>query len=397
MRIGRTIPPSAAPLGITALAHGLAAICTPRRTVERREAEFRQYFGVSNVFLVSSGTAALTLTLMALKSLSSRTEVIIPAYTCFSVPAAVLKAGLRPVPSDIDCSNFDYDHALLERALKSTTLCVVAHHLFGVPSNIEKIRALCQSRRIFVVEDAAQAMGINVAGRYLGTAGDAGIFSLGRGKHLTCGSGGIVVTSSPQVAAAVSERYAQLGRPPVSQVLKDFFTVLFMTTFIRPRLYWLPSLLPFLRIGETVYPKNIAMTRLSAVKAGFLHNWQMRLGRANAIRARAAAFFCERLPVPNGRAHVPPYLRLPVLMKSRSEQARVHAESVSSGLGIALAYPAPVSDIPEVRVASFSARRSFPGARYVVERLITLPTHELLSDRDKRRISEVCANVAVAS
>src|SRR5687768_1023382 len=323
MRIGRTIPPSAAPLGVAELAHGLAAICTPRRAVERREAELREYFGVSDVFLVSSGTAALTLTLLALKSLSARNEVIVPAYTCFSVPAAVLKAGLRPVPCDIDPSNFDYDHGLLERALKSTTLCVIAHHLFGVPSNVEKIRELCGARGVFVIEDAAQAMGINVDGRHLGTFGDAGIFSLGRGKHLTCGSGGIVVTSSREVASALAARYAELGRTSVGQSVKDFLTVALMTLFIRPRLYWLPASLPFLRLGETVYPKNIVMTRLSAMKAGFLHNWQARLARANAIRARAAAYFCERIPVTNGGTHVPAYLRLPILMKNRNEQERV--------------------------------------------------------------------------
>jgi dTDP-4-amino-4,6-dideoxygalactose transaminase len=332
-----------------------------------------------------------------LKSLSARNEVIVPAYTCFSVPAAVLKAGLRPVPCDIDPSNFDYDHGLLERALKSTTLCVIAHHLFGVPSNVEKIRELCGARGVFVIEDAAQAMGINVDGRHLGTFGDAGIFSLGRGKHLTCGSGGIVVTSSPEVASALAARYAELGRTSVGQSVKDFLTVAFMTLFIRPRLYWLPASLPFLRLGETVYPKNIVMTRLSAMKAGFLHNWQARLARANAIRARAAAYFCERIPVTNGGTHVPAYLRLPILMKNRNEQERVHAQSISAGLGVARAYPAPVGDIPEVRVASFGARRSFPAARDVVERLLTIPTHELLSERDKHDIAELCRRAPAAS
>ena len=68
-----------------------------------------------HVFLVSSGSAALTLALMALKSLAREREVVIPAYTCFSVPAAVLQAGLRPVLCDIDPSTFDFDHSHLLR------------------------------------------------------------------------------------------------------------------------------------------------------------------------------------------------------------------------------------------------------------------------------------------
>jgi dTDP-4-amino-4,6-dideoxygalactose transaminase len=396
MRIGRTIPPAAAPLGVTELAHGLTAICTPRRTVARREAELREYFRVSDVFLVSSGTAALTLTLLALKSLSPRTEVIVPAYTCFSVPAAVLKAGLRPVPCDIDPSNFDYDHSLLERALKSTTLCVIAHHLFGVPSNVEKVRELCRSRRIYVIEDAAQAMGIEVNGRHLGTLGDAGIFSLGRGKHLTCGSGGIVVTRSPQVAAALAREYRLVPAPTLREAASDFLKLFCMTIFIRPWLYWIPASLPFLRLGETVFPTRISVKRLSAMKAGVLENWQRRLSRANRMRVQAAMYF-SHLTASTPPTTAQAYLRFPILVKSRGDRERLHASSRLFGLGVALAYPTPVSDIPEVRDASFAARKSFPAARDLVDRLLTIPTHELLSDSDKCRIAELCRSVPMAS
>jgi len=397
MRIGRTIPPAAAPLGWSDLGHGAAALFAPQRAVRRLEEEIRGYFGVRDVFLVSSGTAALTLTLMALKSLSPRTEVIIPAYTCFSVPAAVLKAGLRPVPCDIDPSNFDYDHALLERALKSTTLCVVVHHLFGVASDVDRTRGLCRARQIFVVEDAAQAMGIEIGGRQLGTLGDAGIFSLGRGKHVTCGSGGMVVTSSPQIARALAERYATLRRPSVLESLKDFLTLAFMTIFIRPRLYWIPASVPFLRLGETIFPKLIVLTRLSALKAGFLRNWRSRLARANRIRLQTVTYFSRQLPLPESTARAQAFLRLPILVKSHADQERLHASSRSSGLGLARAYPSAVSDIPEVQAASFVARKSFPAARGVVDRLLTIPTHELLSERDKREIAELCRTVPLAS
>jgi perosamine synthetase len=397
MRIGRTLPPAAAPFSWRDLGYGAAALFTPRRSVQRLEEEIRAHFGVRDVFLVSSGTAALTLTLMALKSLSPRTEVVIPAYTCFSVPAAVLKAGLRPVPCDIDPSNFDYDHTLLGRALKSTTLCVIAHHLFGVPSNIEKIRELCRSRRIFVVEDAAQAMGIDVEGRHLGTLGDAGIFSLGRGKHLTCGSGGMVVTNSTQIAGALAAQYATLEQPSLRTSLKDFVTLAFMTVFMRPRLYWIPASLPFLRLGETTFPRKITLAHLSAMKAGFLRNWRARLARANDVRSQTVTFFSQQLPLPKTVASAQAFLRLPILVKTRRDQERLHAASRTSGLGMALAYPSPVSDIPEVRAASFVAQKSFPAARDVVDHLLTLPTHELLSERDKHEIAELCRTVPLAS
>ena len=74
------------------------------------------------------------------------------------------------------------------------TLCVLAIHLFGIPANLDRIKKLCRKKDIFIVEDAAQAMGGEYKGGMLGTIGDVGFYSLGRGKNITCGSGGIIVT-----------------------------------------------------------------------------------------------------------------------------------------------------------------------------------------------------------
>jgi perosamine synthetase len=297
LNIGRTLPPAAAPIGWRELWHGVAALFAPARRVRALEGEIREHFGVSHVFLVSSGSAALTLTLLALKSLSDKTEVVMPAYTCFSVPAAILKAGLRPALCDVNPSTFDFDHALLEQTLTANTLCVIAHHLFGVPSEIERIRTHCSARGIYVVEDAAQAMGAESNGRRLGTIGDVGIFSLGRGKNITCGSGGIIVTNSARIANAIAPHYRQLPESSVVEVLKDFLLVVFMTIFIRPGLYWIAAALPFLRLGQTIFPKDIPMRRLSGMKAGLMRNWSSRLARSNNLRSETAAYFTRQLPL----------------------------------------------------------------------------------------------------
>jgi dTDP-4-amino-4,6-dideoxygalactose transaminase len=394
MRIGRTVPPAAAPLCAADLWHGLAGMFARGHSLHSLEDEIRRHFGVRHVFLVSSGTAALTLTLMALRSLSQRTAVLIPAYTCPSVPAAVVKAGLRPVLCDIDPSTFDFDHALLEQALSAETLCVVAHHLFGIPSDIERIRALCAARDTFVVEDAAQAMGAEADGRALGTLGDVGIFSLGRGKNITCGSGGVIVTRSDQIAGAIDRRYRQIGVPTPAEVVKDLVQLALMAVFIRPRLYWIPAGLPFLRLGETIYPREISLRRLSGMKAGLLRNWRSRLARSNRLRAESAIYFSQRLSVPlrHGASH--PYLRLPIVVASAEERERIRALSQERGLGLSIAYPTTVNEIPEIRNA-FDGQR-FPSAQSVAERLLTIPTHHWLRERDKRAIAECVGTAAGA-
>jgi perosamine synthetase len=354
------------------------------RVIRAREAEFRHHFDVRHASLVSSGTAALTLALAALKELSQRTEVVIPAFSCYSVPAAVLKAGLRPVLCDVDASTFDFDHASLGRTLSENTLCVVAHHLFGVPSNIERLRSMCHSRGIFVVEDAAQAMGVHADGGYLGTQGDVGIFSFGRGKNITCGSGGLIVTRRDSIAEALEHRCRSLERPPSLFVVRELIQLIVMAAFIRPSLYWIPAALPFLRLGETIFPANIPVHRLSGMQAGLLRHWRRHLSESNQLRAHNAADLSRRLSLtlPRGESH--PYLRLPVLASSRDDKKRIFEASRRQGLGMSVAYPTAIDEVPQLK--RYTDGRRFPTATKLAQRLLTLPTHRWVSKADKRAI-----------
>ena len=393
MRIGRTLPPAAAPLRCRDLCHGVLGMLSPDDSIRQLEDSIRKYFGARHVFLVSSGKAALTMTLMGLKASSQRTEVIIPAYTCFSMPAAVLSAGLKPILCDINPSTFDFDHEQLEATLNDNTLCVVAHHLFGIPSDIERVRALCHQRGIIVIEDAAQAMGVESSGRKLGTLGDVGIFSLGRGKNITCGSGGIVVTQSDRVADALRTQWPRLESPLAAEVLKDFAKLVFMAIFIRPRLYWIPAALPFLRLGQTIFPKTVSVKRLSGMQAGLLHNWQRRLTQSNQCRSETAASVSRQmsLSLPQGPSH--PYLRLPILAATPQRRQHIHSFAQRRGLGLSVAYPTPINEIPEIS-HMFDGKR-FPSARRVSEHILTIPNHQWISENDKKAIAE-CVHASAA-
>jgi dTDP-4-amino-4,6-dideoxygalactose transaminase len=392
MKIGRVLPPTAAPLGLRDFCHGLAAMLTPTRALARFEQEVRQHFGVEHVCLMSSGTAALTLTLIALRSTSNRREVVIPAYTCPSIPAAVLKAGLEPKLCDVDPLTFGFDRAQLESALGDETLAVVAHDLFGIPADIEQIRSTCQAHGITVIEDAAQALGIEYKGRKLGTAGDVGIFSLGRGKTITCGSGGIIVTNSKPIANALAEQFDRLRRPCFFTTLVELAHLVAMAIFIRPRLYWIPAALPSLRLGETTFPRTIAVERLSGMKAGLLRDWQRRLVWINGIRSSAVAYFGRQLDLTPPAGHEHPYLRLPVRVATAQHKARLHSESQARGLGLSVAYPVPLNEIPELQ-EQFRGQH-FPFAHRVADTLLTLPTHHWLSARDKQAIVECVAKAS---
>jgi dTDP-4-amino-4,6-dideoxygalactose transaminase len=387
MKFQRTIPPAAAPMNGKDLLHGLAGTFLGGRYLKRIEREMKEYFGVRHIFFVSSGKAAMTLILAALKGLSAKKQVVIPAYTCFSVPSAIVKAGLEIALCDIDSATLDFDYGLLGKTIGPDTLCVIPTHLFGIPSDVERINKLCRDREIFVVEDAAQAMGGTQNGKMLGTIGDVGFFSLGRGKNITCGSGGVIVTNSDRIAGAMAGLYSKLPETTALETLKEFVLVTLMALFIRPALYWFPEGLPFLKLGQTEFHPDFPMKKLSGMKAGLLRNWREHLEQSGHDRAETAAYFHERIGLKRVRESAVSYLRFPVIMENRGIRDRIYSLSRNRGLGISLMYPTAINEIREIR-ANFTGK-AFPSASGIAEELLTLPTHQFLSEDDKEGICKL--------
>jgi dTDP-4-amino-4,6-dideoxygalactose transaminase len=386
VNIQRTLPPAAAEVNTAALLRAAVGIVGGARYIRRAQAQLKEYFGVDYVFLTSSGACALTLILRALRSLTGRREVVIPAYTCFSVPAAVVRAGLHVRVCDIDPTTLDFDYRRLDGAITRDTLCVVPTHLFGLPSDVDRVARIARTVGTFVVEDAAQAMGGRNGSRLLGTIGDVGFFSLARGKTITCGSGGVVVTSSRRIGQAIARQYDAVREATVGEAFRDFARLLLMRAFLHPCLFWLPKAVPRLQLGRTRYDVGFPMTRLSGVNAGALHGWQARLARTLRLRAESAAYFCAALGLQAARAHAAP-ARLPVVMDSREARDRLYALSERRGLGLGVMYPTAIHAIDELKT-SVGGQRA-PAAELVAERLLTIPTHHLVSATDRRAVCDL--------
>jgi perosamine synthetase len=390
MKIQRTIPPTAAPLKGGDIVHGLGGLLNPRKYRKSLEQELRDYFHVKHVFPVSSGKAALTLILLALRALSpNKRQVLIPAYTCFSVPSAVVKAGLEVALCDMDVDTYDYNHQLLQDAMNPDTLCVVSGNLFGMPSDIERILDVCRGKGIYVVEDAAQAMGCRRKDRLIGTIADVGFFSLGRGKNITCGSGGIIITNSGVIASALNTIYNQLAEPRFQENIKEFLKAILLGLFIRPSLYWFPAGLPFLRLGETFFYQDFPVERLSGMKAGMLRNWRRRLEEYNKKRKENVDYYCEALQPESrpGMIAATALLRLPLMADNREMRDNIVASSSKQGLGISRMYPTPINFIEEIK-SNFSGQE-YPAARLLSECLFTVPVHPLLRERERNTICEL--------
>jgi len=380
----RRIAPTAPPLGYANLLAGVLGIFRGKRRVAELEREIQDFFGVRHAFLLSSGKAALVLILRALQRLyPEKDEVVIPAYTCFSVPSGIVRAGLRVSACDIDETTFGMDVERLGKSITEKTLCVIPTHLFGIPGDIETISEVCRDRKVPVVEDAAQSMGGRHRGRYLGTFGDAGFFSLGRGKNLTCGTGGIVLTDSDELSREIGREYGSLSGPRPHRVVVEMLKLAMMTAFIRPRLYWIPSMLPFLRIGETKFDSDFPVESLAGFQAGVLGGWRDRMEESNKVRTRNTEYYRERISssAPVDRM---PCNRFPVILEDEATRNRLFDAEGGRELGVSRMYPSPVNEIEEIR--SMFDGVQFPSAKRVSERILTLPTHPLLTGADRENI-----------
>ena len=392
MRIQRHLAPTAAPVSVADLGGAILGLFQAQRYRVRLETEIKRYFGVGHVFLLSSGRAALATIVEALAATSSRRKVIIPAYTCFSVPSAIVRAGGQVVLCDVDPHTLDFDFEHLQRIVDSETLCIVSPHLLGQTADIRRTKAIAKPFGVPVIEDAAQAMGRKTTEGWVGTLGDVGFFSLGRGKNVTAGSGGVIVTSSNDLADKLSKVYAEVPEESLASQIVNGIMVCAMTVLIHPCAYWLPSGLQFLGLGETIYDPTFPIRRLDGLRAGLLKTWRRRLADSNKDRARHADLFLgsfrqEVMQLDPVRVLGTTYLRLPVVMPTVADKQELCAVGKDLGLGVSALYPAPVSDIPELK-ARFQGQR-YPGADTLADRLITMPVHHYVKKHDVERICHV--------
>ncbi len=404
MKIQRTLPPTAAPLKMTDIVNGLRGLIKPERCRQDLQQELRDYFSVKHVYLLSSGKAALTVILLALKALSpNRRRVVIPAYTCFSVPSAIVKTGLDVALCDMNPARYDYDYQYMHDAVDRNTLCVISGNLFGIPSDVSKIIEICRERGAYVVEDAAQAMGCTYNERLIGTIADVGFYSLGRGKNITCGAGGIIVTNSDDIAMAIDKIYAKIEESRFVEDAAEFIKAIFMAFFIHPSLYWLPAGLPFLRLGETKFYRDFPVKRLSAIKAGMMRYWRDRLGEYNRTRTENAEYYDNALKT-CGIAHdklqqggvtaIKASLRFPVLAGDREMRDHIISYASGRGLGISRMYPTPINMIEEIKESFVGL--TYPAAAAIADCLFTVPIHPLLREKDRNKTSALLCEMIKA-
>jgi dTDP-4-amino-4,6-dideoxygalactose transaminase len=182
--------------------------------VAAMEKEFCDYLGCKHALGVSSGTDALLLALMAI-DIQPGDEVIVPTYSFFATAGVVSRLFATPVLVENDPVTFNMDPKDFERKITSKTKAVIPVHLYGQSADLEAIVKIAKAHNIIVIEDAAQAIGVQYKDeKFVGTIGDIGCFSFFPSKNLGCyGDGGLVTTNNDNLAKILNIKRVHGGEP----------------------------------------------------------------------------------------------------------------------------------------------------------------------------------------
>ena len=174
--------------------------------VEALEKEIAEYCSTKYAIGVSSGTDALLISLMA-ADIGPQDQVITPPYTFFATAGCIARAGAKPVFVDIVPETYNISPQGIEkilvdmsRAERSRVKAIIPVHLYGQCAEMESILQIAKKYNLYVIEDAAQAIGAEYNGKRAGSMGDFGCFSFFPSKNLGAfGDGGIVTASSEEL------------------------------------------------------------------------------------------------------------------------------------------------------------------------------------------------------
>lgn len=163
------------------------------------ETDLSQYVGVKSAIAVSNGTVALHLALMAC-DIGKGDEVIVPSFSFVASASSILHAGATPVFADVDPDTWCISMKSIERLVSHKTRAIIIVPLYGNSPDMDRIIEYCEYKNIFIIEDAAEALGSTYKNKKIGSYGHISTFSFYANKIITCGEGGAVCTNNENLA-----------------------------------------------------------------------------------------------------------------------------------------------------------------------------------------------------
>ena len=360
----------------------------------------KRYLQVENLTLVNSGTTAnyiLYKLLSAIRKHPEQDEVILPAYTAPSLLLPINAAGLKAILVDIDPTTFNMDIQKIAKAVSDRTLVIMPVHMFGLPCAVEPILKLTENSDIFVIEDAASALGTTIHGKHVGTIAPFGFYSLNRGKNVSTLAGGVIVWKNGEYSEIITNLIGELPA-------QSFFaqTILFMKFFglslaVRPLTYTLLAKI-LTKFKYTTLHTHFDSFRYTIFQAALGINIWKRIAELTQRRVENGADLHQIFSRRSGYriAEIPTdsevaYNQFPVIVDDLNQRELVINRLLKRGIETTTLYDHPLHHIfPDLNP---SVGDSFPNATYLAEHLLLIPPHAQIRSKHISVVREIIDSI----
>jgi perosamine synthetase len=329
------------------------------------EQSVSKYLSVPHVSAVSNGTATLHIALKSL-GIGVGDEVIVPAFSYIATANVVELVGAKPIFVDIDDHTFTIDVDQIEAAITDKTKCIIPVHEFGLPANMNRVMELARRYNLFVIEDAACALGATVGDQFVGTFGDYGSFSLHPRKAITSGEGGLITTSS-----AALDRKARILRN-----------------------HGMDPAVPYMDFVDAGFNY-----RLTDFQAALVHSQLGRLEDGIAFRNKIAKIYLERLSqseillptTPDGLKHT--WQTFHIVFDPSINRNEVIIKMKENGVGTNYGAQCMPYQTFFKNKYELDSNRLFPNAMRAYNQGLALPCYDRMSEDDAHQVVDVLNSI----
>mgnify|MGYP000088334148 CR=1 FL=1 len=322
--------------------------------VENFEKEFADYISSKSAITCNSGTDALFIALKQLQ-IGPGDEVIIPSHTAVATAAAVIMTGAKPVYVDIDPEFYTIDPEKVFEACTINTKAVIAVHIYGQPSDMDRLTEVANLKKIKLIEDCAQSVGPSYSNKKLGSFGDVGCFSFFPTKNLgALGDGGCIVCNDLDLAEKM-KRFRQYGWNNKRKTLSPGIN-----------------------------------SRLDELQAAVLRVKLENLDKDILERNRQAKFYSTKLSnsnilVPKIRKNSYHSFHLYVIQTNKRRQLMEFFSS--NNIGTALHYPLPIH-----QMAGYASEVNLPVTEKLYSKILSLPLFPGLLENEQSKVVSYILN-----
>ncbi len=377
----------------------------PKLLRDGLEIELKKNYSTREWFFFSSARGALAFFLKSNCITSNGDEVILSAYTCLAVPTAVIAAGGIPVYVDIDSDSLAINEEEIWENVTKKTRAIIVQHTLGISAPILSIYKKAKSLGIFVIEDCALSIGTKISNSFVGTFGDAAIFSMELSKTLSCGWGGLLLINNSNLVNNSRNDYNSVPELNKYQSFKDLFQTIISTWCVHPKLlhfpgkyvFWVFSKLGFFRKSTPEGEFKGLISDNFIIKIGFAQTLLARLQwkRFKWVTDNCAAnnlYFRKNLKKLGFKVHENKVNKEKMVSNRVSflvqDRRKIINFFESRGIQLGLWFDGPLSPLPNDEIFNFNLK-NYPKANLSARNVVNIPCHNRVSNVEREYIRDI--------